>query len=265
MQRVRRRADPQSLTPRTESDLDTANDLATECARHLAEAFAGYNSDFRAITRRAPQRFESRDWQGSQRDAVERIDLYDRWTQVAIAELKVRLGARAQDRSLWVAIRNAFEIEIAGFSDKEFTKTFFSSISRRLFGTVGVAPEVEFVATELDPLAGSNPVGITRRYENRGALNLLFEDLLGDLRFRTPWRDLEKSAAQSAADVASHLRPPANAGRSRWSKSSPRCSTSSRAPTSSDESAGATGHAPGAGVEEHRERHPGRCHDADRR
>jgi isocitrate dehydrogenase kinase/phosphatase len=187
------------------SGLNTANDLVAECARHLVEAFAGYNADFRAITRRAPQRFESRDWKGSQRDAVERIDLYDRWINVAIAELKVRLGERALDRDLWIAVRTLFADEIAGFADKEFSKTFFSSITRRLFGTVGVAPEVEFVATDLDPLAGSQPSGVTRRYQNRGALPLLFEDLLGDLRFRAPWRDLEKSAAQCAADVAAHL------------------------------------------------------------
>ena len=44
-----------------------------ECARHIVEAFARYNAEFRAITRRAPQRFDTRDWKGSQRDAVERI------------------------------------------------------------------------------------------------------------------------------------------------------------------------------------------------
>jgi isocitrate dehydrogenase kinase/phosphatase len=175
------------------------------CARQIAEAFAGYNADFRAITRRAPQRFESRDWKGSQRDAVERIELYDRWVDVAIAELRVKLGDRALDRALWADIRDAFAREIEPLSDREFTKTYFSSITRRMFGTVGVAPELEFVATELDSLAGRLNIPLTRSYENRGALQLLFEDLLGDLRFRAPWRDLEKSAAQVSADVAAHL------------------------------------------------------------
>src|SRR5205823_12003527 len=88
----------------------------------------------------------------------------------------------------------------------EFTKTFFSSISRRVFGTVGVAPDVEFVATDLDPLAGIHTSVGTNTYLNHGSLSLLFEDLLGDLRFRSPWRDLVGSIAHVTAQVRSHLR-----------------------------------------------------------
>jgi isocitrate dehydrogenase kinase/phosphatase len=135
-----------------------------DCARQIADAFAGYNADFRSVTRRAPQRFETLDWKGSQRDAVERIDLYDRWVDVAIAELRVTLGERALERDLWIGIRRDFAALIDGLPDNEFTKTFFSSITRRLFGTVGVAPEIEFVATELDPLARSRDGIATRRY-----------------------------------------------------------------------------------------------------
>jgi len=105
---------------------------------------------------------------------------------------------------VWAQIRQHFEAEIAGLPDSEFTKTFFSSITRRLFGTVGVDANIEFVATDLDPLAGINVTG-TKIYPNRGSLKLLFEDLLGDLPFRSPWRDLDKSVAHLAADVSAHL------------------------------------------------------------
>ena len=48
--------------------------LAAECAADAVAAFERYNAEFRAVTRRAPARFAERDWQGSQRDAIERID-----------------------------------------------------------------------------------------------------------------------------------------------------------------------------------------------
>src|SRR5262252_2661230 len=124
-----------------------------ECARHIVDAFARYNAEFRAITRRAPLRFDARDWRGSQRDAVERIELYDRFVNQTIAELRLALGEVAEDRALWRQIHDEFAVQITELADPEFTKTFFSSISRRLFGTVGVAPDIEFVATDLDPLA----------------------------------------------------------------------------------------------------------------
>jgi len=178
----------------------------TTAAHHIVSSFALYNAEFRAITRRAPRRFDERDWQGSQRDSVERIELYDRYVNRTIAELRLQLGERALDRALWARIRDAFARQIEGLPDNEFTKTFFSSITRRLFGTVGVAPEIEFVATELDPLASIRSRVGTNTYLNRGSLRLLLEDLLSDLDFRSPWRDLEHSVAHAAAEIAAHLR-----------------------------------------------------------
>ena len=176
-----------------------------ECARQIVEAFARYNAEFRAITRRAPLRFDARDWRGSQRDAVERIELYDRFVNQTIAELRLALGAAAQERALWRRIREEFAAQITDLPDPEFTKTFFSSISRRLFGTVGVAPDIEFVANDLDPLADIHSAVGTNTYVNHGSLPLLFEDLLGDVRFRSPWRDLDKSIAHVAGEVRTHL------------------------------------------------------------
>jgi isocitrate dehydrogenase kinase/phosphatase len=176
-----------------------------DCARHLVEAFANYNAEFRAITRRAPLRFDSRDWRGSQRDHVERIELYDRFVNETVAELREALGSAALERERWRQIRSDFAALIADLPDPEFTKTFFSSVTRRLFGTVGVAPDIEFVATDLDPLSGVHSSVGTNTYVNHGSLPLLFEGLLGDIRFRSPWRDLDRSIAHVAGEVRTYL------------------------------------------------------------
>jgi len=178
---------------------------ARTASRRIAGAFAEYNAEFRAITRRAPVRFDALDWKGGQLDAVERIELYDRFVTRTVAELRAMLGDRAQDRGLWRRIRADFAERIAGLPDTEFTKTFFSSISRRLFGTVGVAPEIEFVATDLDPLAHVTSTVTTNTYTNHGSLALLFEDLLGDVRFRSPWKDLDNSIRHVTTEVLAHL------------------------------------------------------------
>jgi len=180
-------------------------EVAHSCARRIAEAFADYNAEFRAITRRAPLRFDSRDWKGSQRDAVERIELYDRLVNQTVAELKLRLGPQALDRELWTRIRERFAEQIEGVPDNEFSKTFFSSMTRRLFGTVGVAPGIEFVATDLDPLASIKSAVGTNVYVNRGSLQLLFEDLLGDLRFRSTWKDFDASVTHVTSEINAHL------------------------------------------------------------
>ncbi|HEY4771638.1 MAG TPA: bifunctional isocitrate dehydrogenase kinase/phosphatase [Steroidobacteraceae bacterium] len=187
------------------ADEEPASDPARDCARHIAQAFADYNAEFRAITRRAPRNFDRRDWKKAQRDAVERIELYDRFVDRCIIGLRAELGERARARDVWTQVRQHFESEIAALPDPEFTKTFFSSVTRRHFGTIGVDADIEFVATDLDPLAGVNAAAETKTYANRGSLSLLFEDLLGDLRFGSPWRDFDKSVAHLTADVSGRL------------------------------------------------------------
>src|SRR4029077_7135954 len=130
-------------------------------------------------------RFDARDSRGSQQDAIERIGLYDRFVSQTVEELRASLGTRAHERTLWRLIRAQFAAQISALPDTEFTKTFFSSISRRLFATVGVAPDIEFVATDLDPLADIHSAVGSNSYLNHGSLSLLFEDLLGDVRFRS--------------------------------------------------------------------------------
>jgi len=186
-------------------DMSATVPAPRECARHIVDAFGRYNAEFRAITRRAPQRFDARDWKGSQRDAVERIELYDHFVNQTIAALRLVLGAQAADRNLWRQIRAEFEAQITALPDPEFTKTFFSSISRRLFGTVGVSPDIEFVATDLDPLAHVHSALGTNTYLNHGSLALLIEDLLGDVRFRSPWRDLDAGIAHVTSEVRAYL------------------------------------------------------------
>ena len=188
------------------ASLEVTEALALDCARHIVEAFARYNAEFRAITRRAPLRFDSRDSRAAHQDATERIQLYDRFVNQTIAELRVRLGALALERPLWRQIRSLFAERITELPDPEFTKTFFSSISRRLFATVGVAPDIEFVATDLDPFAAIHSSVGMNTYVNHGSLSLLFEDLLGDVRFRSPWRDLDASIAHVTAELTAHLR-----------------------------------------------------------
>jgi isocitrate dehydrogenase kinase/phosphatase len=197
MQRVRRRPDPQhALSP----------SQAEACAAAIVAAFARYNTEYRAITRRAPERFENRDWSGSQSDVVERLELYSSMVNESVAGMRQQLGEHALDPHLWVSIKAAYSERIATLADPEFLKTFFSSITRRLFGTVGVDPAIEYFALDLDPLRGIGSEVVTNRYGNRGSIELLFEELLSDYRFRTPWRDFEGSVGHVTTDVELQLK-----------------------------------------------------------
>ena len=103
---------------------------------------------------------------------------------------------------------------IESLPDNEFLKTFFSSPTRSLFGTVGVDPAVEFVALDTGPAraephdasARPSPTPIAARSD------LLFEEVLADFRFRTPYRDFDRSVGHVATDVKPPLRVAAASG-----------------------------------------------------
>jgi isocitrate dehydrogenase kinase/phosphatase len=175
---------------------------AMRCAQLVVEGFLSYNASFREITQRAIERFADRDWAGSQRDAVERIELYERWMQAIVVELEGALGANARQRELWIEVKRHFSNLTQGLPDNEFCKTFFSSVTRQLFGTVGVSADIEFVATDLDPLAAARPDNkVTRVYPMQGSLTTLIRTLLESQPLRAPWADLDASARVVASTL----------------------------------------------------------------
>ena len=125
--------------------------LVARAADLVVDAFDDYNARFADITRRARRRFEQRDWAGARRDAVDRIRLYDDCIAETIARLEQRLAERLFSRTLWIDIHAGYAERIAGLLDAELYKTYFNTLTRRLFKTRGVDPKIEFVALDIEP------------------------------------------------------------------------------------------------------------------
>ena len=81
---------------------------AADCAAAIVAAFARYNALFRAITRRAPEHFESRDWKSGQADVVERLELYSTMVNETVVEMRRLLGEDALNRRLWAEIKTVY-------------------------------------------------------------------------------------------------------------------------------------------------------------
>ena len=178
--------------------------IAAECAREIHSGFVRYNADFRSVTQRARWRFEHRDWIGGQRDGVERIELYEKAVQAVVRKLSLALGARATDRNQWADIKACYARLIEADVDSEFMRTFFSSVTRRMFGTVGVDPDVEFIAVDVEPTARITKPVPRFVYYNRGSSRYLFDELLGDFAFAVPYKDIERSIDYLADEVEDH-------------------------------------------------------------
>lgn len=147
--------------------------LANAIGRAICDAFDEYHQQFRQITRRAADRFARRDWHALQRDARERLDVRDRRLQQLLLAVQQMLGDRLHSRMTWFGIKSVYSGLIASRDDWEIAETFFNSVTRRVFTTVGVDAEIEFVHTDFTapPTPASEPA--YRRYQAESTLQLV--------------------------------------------------------------------------------------------
>jgi isocitrate dehydrogenase kinase/phosphatase len=178
--------------------------LSREAAAAIYAAFEDYNGEFRAITRRAQRRFRDREWPLGARDAVERIELYERRVEKCLANLITRMGRQVADESAWIDIRFIFGQLIEDCPDQEFYKTFFNSLTRKIFGTVGVNDAVEFIALDLEPTLESGTVP-TREYRPGADPPAAFTAILADLPWSSLFTDRAGAGQLVAAEVAGFL------------------------------------------------------------
>ena len=177
-------------------------DLAADLAAQIAEHFRLYNEEFGRITRRAAANFLAEDWQAAQIDSVARIELYEIRVARCVAAVGSQLRQRRTDVPLWVDIKRAFETLVARRPDSDFYHTFFNSVTRDLFGTVGVNCEVEFCATTAGRASGSVPI---RVYRVGGSLPAAVREILVDLPFHAAIADPDAAVHRVSAEIGRYF------------------------------------------------------------
>ena len=179
----------EGLTPRL-----TDSRLANIGARTIHQAYATYHEQFEAITARARMRFENQDWQGMQADASERLGLYTRIVDLVESSIRELLEIRIHDKLIWASMKAVYSGLITGYDTWELAETFFNSVTRRIFTTVGVDPQIEFVATDFEtpPTPSKRPV--YRTYSRRSSTTDLVKNILLDYELNATFASLEEDA-----------------------------------------------------------------------
>ena len=179
-------------------------ELIAECSQIIYDGFIRYNNYFHRITRRARTRFEQRDWKGHQNDIVDRVDLYEKSVRRIALTLRRTLKLRLNDKKLWRNIRSYFADRLNQVPDNGFIKTFFNSTTRRIFGTEGLDPELEFISSgPSDDLQLIMSLNI-RRYPYWVSLQRIFETILDDFSFRVPYDDINLNASRISRKIKTH-------------------------------------------------------------
>lgn len=189
-------------------DTPSRTESAQRRARVVLEAYEGYAEGFWAITARARERFERRQWRELQADTRERLELYQHFVEAALSRLPGAGDGEADARSGWRQAKELFSEQARSRGDGELAETFYSSVVRRALGTVGVDPETEFSGPR-----GPDGVGdrsFYRRYVPGGPLSSTVAQVLADSGFalRDPAGDAARVAAELERLLAERDAPP---------------------------------------------------------
>jgi isocitrate dehydrogenase kinase/phosphatase len=183
----------------------TNSRLANLGAHTIHAACDAFQDRFKAITRRARKRFEGCDWHAMQADAAERLDLYKQVVNRTVAEIGQLLGDRVADTFVWASIKAVYSGLIAERDDWEIAETFFNSITRRVFATVGVDSQIEFVDTDFETPPTQAHREVYRTYQRGSNTTALITSILADHQLDRACADLTRDARLAAARIDDHL------------------------------------------------------------
>ncbi len=183
----------------------TDSRLANVGARTIYQAFTTYQDQFKQITFRAKSRFETQDWTGLQSDAAQRLGLYRRIVDLVEAAIRELLGERLTNKLMWASMKAVYSGLIIEHDEWELAETFYNSVTRRIFTTVGVDPQIEFVASDFETPPTHAKTSIYRRYGRFTTTAVLIENIIHDYEFETPFADLARDAELAAAEIEAEM------------------------------------------------------------
>ena len=186
---------------------ETHNRLADTGAKAIKTTFVSYRTQFDAITARARSKFAASDWQGMRADAAARLKIYKNEVDKIESAIRQLLGDQIEDKQVWTDLKTIYAGLVESRRDQELAETFFNSVTRRIFATVGVDPLIEFVDTDADPSPVRAKKNGYRSYPGGGSSTAdLIPKILADYPLADGFGNLKRDAAQAAAKIDAHLR-----------------------------------------------------------
>jgi isocitrate dehydrogenase kinase/phosphatase len=169
-------------------------------------AYEEYERGFREITARARDRFERRDWSGTQADATERLELYKAHVDAAVSDVHDILEDGVMERTVWAAMKSDHAMRTAHRPDAELAQTFFNSVTRRVFSTVGVDPAIEYLEHSHSSRSDHHDPEIYQSHAVAAVGPALIRTMLQAVPWSVPYAQLERDAVLVAELIDGRVR-----------------------------------------------------------
>jgi isocitrate dehydrogenase kinase/phosphatase len=180
----------------------------------IHSAYEEYARGFDEITAQARTRFEQRDWSGAQADARARLELYKTHVDAAVSDVRDILSDAVMERTVWAAMKADHSSRVGHRPDAELAATFFNSVTRKVFSTVGVDPAIEYLDTGHPLHQDPDGAPIYETYTARTIDADLVRRMLLTYCWSVPYAQLDRDTVLVAELIQARVREAAGNGNS---------------------------------------------------
>ncbi len=180
--------------------------LAQQIAATLIAGFDRHYALFRDCGRRARTAFETASWHASQALTRERIRFYDDRVNETTVAIEAKFGEAALTEGVWRSTKLAFIGQLLDHKQPELAETFFNSVSCKLLHHSYFHNEFIFFRPAISvELIDADPPTYRSYYPAASGLAASFVHLLRDMKWITPFADVERDANWIEAAATEHL------------------------------------------------------------
>lgn len=172
-----------------------------EAAHVISEGFEAWHAAFCEVSARAAGHFARQAWREGEEDDGRRLALYEQHVQETLRRLRAHPEADLEERAWWTRTREAFGRLRTGRPNPELAETFYNSLTRRIFETVGVDARIEFVSHGLTVPETMAAAPRFEKHPKEGETAAFIAALLRRYDLGVPYLDLARDAGRVAERI----------------------------------------------------------------
>jgi len=158
----------------------------------ILKGYDNYFSSFKELTRKAPEFFQNRDWNGMQVNHRQRLRLYKDEVNVTKLGLEQILGNFVGDSDFWKKVKKEYSQAIDGRNDIELVETFFNSVIRKLYPGLTINDSLMFVHEGFNSCEIKSLDQLYYTYPPNWGLQKIIRSIIQDFDFKVPYLNKEE-------------------------------------------------------------------------
>lgn len=176
-----------------------------EIAEAILQSFIAYRQFFERITNGAKVRFEMASWEGVQKAATERIDLYESMCQNSAESLRQKYGELLDKPQIWVLVKQHFIELLDQRSDFELAETYYNSIYCRISFHERLDNAQMFIRSSMEGRVDYSGEPVFRSYHLAEGMMAMLGRILDDCNFEIPWENKRRDLLHLARYVRENI------------------------------------------------------------